>query len=65
MAEKLFYYLLALFAPKNRLQKKKNLKINNLRRCHRGSYPRSRQFESVHRHQNSANRSARLHRFPL
>ena len=31
--------------------KEKTLRISNFHRCPHGSYPRSRQFESVHRHQ--------------
>jgi hypothetical protein len=38
-------------APKTCPQNKNVLGINNFRRCLHGSYPRSRQFESVHRHQ--------------
>src|SRR6266542_5288736 len=43
--------ILLFSCPKTCPQNKKAMKINSFHRCPHGSYPRSRQFESVHRHQ--------------
>ncbi|MCZ6620766.1 MAG: hypothetical protein O7C72_02535, partial [Deltaproteobacteria bacterium] len=41
-----------ILAPKICPQDKKVIRINRFHRCHHGSYPRCRGFESPHRHQN-------------
>jgi len=52
-------------APKNRPQNKKTMRISNYGRCHRGSYPRRRWFDSTHRHQISPSTEKLILKIPL